>query len=798
MEYDFKNIEKKWQDYWDKNETFKTDVWDFSKPKYYALDMFPYPSGQGLHVGHPEGYTATDIISRMKRMQGYNVLHPMGWDAFGLPAEQYAINTGNHPDGFTANNIATFKKQLKMLGFSFDWSKEISTADPQYYKWTQWIFKQLFQDGLAKLVNMPVNWCEELGTVLANDEVINGKSERGGFPVVRKNMKQWVLDIPKYAETLLDGLEDLDWPESTKEIQRNWIGKSVGAEVDFRVDGSNKSFTVFTTRADTLFGATYCVLSPEHKLVDEITSASYKKAVEEYKSIAAAKSDLERTELNKEKTGCFTGAYAINPVNNKKIPIWISDYVLSTYGTGAIMAVPAHDERDYDFAKKFNLEIIPVIEGGSIENKAYVDDGIHINSGFLNGLNKQDAIDKITSWLEQNHVGSKKINYKLREWIFSRQRYWGEPIPIIFIGENTIAIPDSELPLVLPKLTDYKPSKNGASPLEKATQWLNTTVDGKPAKRETSTMPGSAGSSWYFLRYIDPHNDEEIANSKLLAHWLPVDLYVGGPEHSVGHLLYSRFWNNYLYNKGIVPVKEPFMKLRHQGMILGTDGEKMSKSRGNVINPDDIVKKYGADSLRLYEMFMGPIDATKPWDPNGIEGAKKFLDRVWRLFTENIVPIVDNSNESLDRIYHFTVKKVTIDYENMFFNTAISQMMIFINAVYKSNSFPKLYAESFLKLLNPIAPHIAEELWSYLGHNTSIAYEPWPAYDESKTLEDEIEIPIQINGKVKATISAPINSTQEKVNELVHELSVIKDLLKDKNVIKEIYVKNKIYNIVIK
>ncbi len=798
MEYDFKNIEKKWQDYWDKNETFKTDVWDFSKPKYYALDMFPYPSGQGLHVGHPEGYTATDIISRMKRMQGYNVLHPMGWDAFGLPAEQYAINTGNHPDGFTANNIATFKKQLKMLGFSFDWSKEISTADPQYYKWTQWIFKQLFQDGLAKLVNMPVNWCEELGTVLANDEVINGKSERGGFPVVRKNMKQWVLDIPKYAETLLDGLEDLDWPESTKEIQRNWIGKSVGAEVDFRVDGSNKSFTVFTTRADTLFGATYCVLSPEHKLVDEITSASYKKAVEEYKSIAAAKSDLERTELNKEKTGCFTGAYAINPVNNKKIPIWISDYVLSTYGTGAIMAVPAHDERDYDFAKKFNLEIIPVIEGGSIENKAYVDDGIHINSGFLNGLNKQDAIDKITSWLEQNHVGSKKINYKLREWIFSRQRYWGEPIPIIFIGENTIAIPDSELPLVLPKLTDYKPSKNGASPLEKATQWLNTTVDGKPAKRETSTMPGSAGSSWYFLRYIDPHNDEKIANSKLLAHWLPVDLYVGGPEHSVGHLLYSRFWNNYLYNKGIVPVKEPFMKLRHQGMILGTNGEKMSKSRGNVINPDDIVKKYGADSLRLYEMFMGPIDATKPWDPNGIEGAKKFLDRVWRLFTENIVPIVDNSNESLDRIYHFTVKKVTIDYENMFFNTAISQMMIFINAVYKSNSFPKLYAESFLKLLNPIAPHIAEELWSYLGHNTSIAYEPWPAYDESKTLEDEIEIPIQINGKVKATISAPINSTQEKVNELVHELSVIKDLLKDKNVIKEIYVKNKIYNIVIK
>ena len=537
MEYDFKNIEKKWQDYWDKNETFKTDVWDFSKPKYYALDMFPYPSGQGLHVGHPEGYTATDIISRMKRMQGYNVLHPMGWDAFGLPAEQYAINTGNHPDGFTVNNIATFKRQLKMLGFSFDWSKEISTADPSYYKWTQWIFKQLFQDGIAKLVDMPVNWCEELGTVLANDEVINGKSERGGYPVVRKNMKQWVLDIPRYAETLLDGLEQLDWPESTKEIQRNWIGKSVGAHINFKIaEMENLSFTVFTTRCDTLFGATYCVLAPEHELVTKITTPEQKELVHQYVQNCSLKSDLERTDLNKEKTGVFTGSYAINPVNGKKIPIWISDYVLLGYGTGAIMAVPAHDERDYDFAKKFKLEIIPVIEGGTIENEAYIGDGIHINSDFLNGLNQQDAINKMTSWLEENHIGTKKINYRLREWIFARQRYWGEPIPIVFVNEDTIAIPDSELPLMLPKLTDYKPSKNGASPLEKATEWVNTTINGKAAKRETSTMPGSAGSSWYFLRYIDPHNEEEIADPQLLAHWLPVDLYVGGPEHAVGHI----------------------------------------------------------------------------------------------------------------------------------------------------------------------------------------------------------------------------------------------------------------------
>lgn len=816
MSYNFNEIEKKWQEYWDKNETFKTDVWDFSKPKYYALDMFPYPSGQGLHVGHPEGYTATDIMSRMRRMQGYNVLHPMGWDAFGLPAEQYAIKTGNHPAGFTEKNIATFKKQLKMLGFSFDWSREISTCDPNYYKWTQWIFKQLYNDGLAKLVEMPVNWCEGLGCVLSNDEVINGKSERGGFPVVRKNMKQWVMDIPKYAEVLLSGLDELDWPESTKEIQRNWIGKSVGAEVRFKVSNTDKEFTVFTTRADTLFGATYCVLSPEHDLVDEITTPEQKESIKEYKAMAAAKSDLERTELNKEKTGCFTGTYAINPVNGKEIPIWISDYVLSTYGTGAIMAVPAHDERDYEFAKKFGIEIIPVLEGGDITKEAFAGDGVHINSDFLNGLGKQEAIDKMIEWLEDKDIGDKKVNYKLREWIFARQRYWGEPIPIVFIeGDEIHVLADEDLPLVLPELEDYAPSKTGASPLEKATDWVNTTFEGKSAKRETSTMPGSAGSSWYFLRYIDPHNEKEIADPELLKHWMPVDLYVGGPEHAVGHLLYSRFWNNYLYNKGIAPTKEPFAKLRHQGMILGSNGEKMSKSKGNVINPDDMVKEYGADALRVYEMFMGPIDAAKPWDPNGIDGSKKFLDRVWRLFVESgkvQIEVQHGNNEinkqetnqiltpskNLEKVYNYTVKKVTNDYENMYFNTAISQMMIFVNAATKEDTIPQEYAEGFVKLLSPVAPHISEEIWCRLGHNDTITYEAWPTYDEAKLVEDTVEIPVQINGKVRATVEIPVESTEEEVKNIVHENANIQTQLEGKNVVKEIYVKNKIYNIVVK
>ena len=796
MAYNFKEIEKKWQDYWENNKTFFTDVWDFSKPKYYALDMFPYPSGQGLHVGHPEGYTATDILSRMKRMQGYNVLHPMGFDSFGLPAEQYAIKTGNHPAGFTEANIETFTKQLKMLGFSFDWDKQVSTCDPDFYKWTQWIFKQLFNDGLAKLVEMPVNWCEGLGCVLSNDEVIDGKSERGGFPVVRKNMKQWVLDIPKYAETLLKGLDEVDWPESTKEIQRNWIGRSEGAEVKFKVANSDDiEFTVFTTRPDTLFGATYCVLAPELDLVDQITTEDKKEAVIEYKKLTASKSDLERTELSKEKTGVFTGAYAINPVNNKKIPIWISDYVLSTYGTGCIMAVPAHDQRDYEFATKFGIDIIPVLEGGDISKEAFTGDGLHINSDFLNGLDKKSAIEKIINWLEDNKIGTKKVNYKLREWIFARQRYWGEPIPIVYIDDEIKALDDSDLPLVLPELEDYAPSKTGASPLDKATDWVNTTFHGKPAKRETSTMPGSAGSSWYFLRYIDPHNDKEFANKKLLEHWMPVDLYMGGPEHAVGHLLYSRFWNNYLYNKGLVPVKEPFAKLRHQGMILGTNGEKMSKSKGNVINPDDMVKQYGADSLRIYEMFMGPIESSKPWDPNGIDGAKKFLDRVWRLFAES-GKVQDKENKNLEKIYHYTVKKVTNDYETMNFNTAISQMMIFINSVSKEDILPKEYAEGFLKLLNPVAPHITEELWNVFGHDNTIAYEAWPTYDEAKTIDEEKEIPVQVNGKLKATVMIALDEDEASVKEKVH--SALEGKLDGKTIVKEIYVKNKIYNVVVK
>ena len=686
-----------------------------------------------------------------------------------------------------------------MLGFSFDWDREISTCDPKFYKWTQWIFKNMYLDGLVELVDMPVNWCEGLGTVLSNDEVIDGKSERGGFPVVRKNMKQWVMDIPKYAEILLEGLNEIDWPESTKEIQRNWIGKSVGAEVTFKIAGKdNKSFVVFTTRPDTLYGATYCVLAPEHELVAKITTLEQKNAVDEYRKLAASKSDLERTDLNKEKTGVFTGSYAINPVNGKEIPIWISDYVLQSYGTGAIMAVPAHDQRDYEFAKKFGLDIIQVLEGGDISKEAFTEDGIHINSGDLNGLNKQDAIDKIINWLEEKGIGHKKVNYKMREWIFARQRYWGEPIPIVFTEDNKIhVLADEDLPLILPELEDYKPSKSGASPLEKATDWVNTTFENQKARRETSTMPGSAGSSWYFLRYIDPHNDKEIADPELLKHWMPVDLYMGGPEHAVGHLMYSRFWNNYLYKKGVSPVKEPFAKLRHQGMILGSNGEKMSKSKGNVINPDDMVKQYGADALRIYEMFMGPIDAAKPWDPNGIDGSKKFIDRVWRLFMES-GKVVDKPNKNLEKAYNYTVKKVTNDYETMNFNTAISQMMIFVNLANKEEVLPLEYAEGFLKLLNPVAPHITEELWSEMGHTETITYSTWPTFDEAKTQEDTISLPVQINGKLRANVEIEKDEDQESVKQKVHNNDKIQAQIEEKQIVKEIYVQNRIYNIVIK
>ncbi|MEE0081035.1 MAG: leucine--tRNA ligase [Catenibacterium mitsuokai] len=798
MTYDHKIVEKKWQKYWEENKTFETDVYDFSKPKYYALDMFPYPSGQGLHVGHPEGYTATDIMSRMKRMQGYNVLHPMGFDSFGLPAEQYAIKTGNHPEGFTLKNIQTFTKQLKMLGFSFDWDKQVSTCDPSFYKWTQWIFKQLYEDGLARYVDIPVNWCEELGTVLANDEIIDGKSERGGFPVIRKNMKQWVIDIPKYAERLLAGLEEVDWPESTKEIQRNWIGKSIGAHVDFKVDSYDDKFTVFTTRCDTLFGATYCVLAPEHELVEKITTPDKRDEVKAYLDVCATKSELERTELNKEKTGVFIGAYAINPVNGKKIPIWISDYVLAGYGTGAIMAVPAHDDRDYAFAKKFGIDIIPVLEGGDITKEAWTQDGVHINSGFLNGLDKQEAIDKMLDWLEEHHCGSKHVNYRLREWIFARQRYWGEPIPIINFDDGTsVALSDDQLPLILPELEDYSPSKTGSSPLDKAVDWVNVEVDGKKGKRETSTMPGSAGSSWYFLRYIDPHNDKAIADPELLKHWMPVDLYVGGPEHAVGHLLYSRMWNNYLYDKGIVPVKEPFKKLYHQGMILGPNGVKMSKSKGNVINPDDIVEAYGADTLRLYEMFMGPLEASKPWSETGVEGSKKWLERVYRLFVESD-KLTDTNDGSLDFVYHSTVKKVTEDYENLGFNTAISQMMIFINEAYKAKSVYKPYAEGIVKMLSCIAPHICEEMWEKLGHEGTIAYEAWPTYEEDKLVVSTIEIAVQVNGKVRGRLSINKDQEAESVKQQALELENVKAHTDGKEVKKIIYVPNKIVNIVVK
>lgn len=795
--YNFKTIEEKWRKFWEENNTFHTDVWDFSKPKFYALDMFPYPSGVGLHAGHAEGYTATDIVSRMKRMQGYNVLHPMGYDSFGLPAEQYAVNTGNHPNGFTQKNIETFSKQLKCIGFDYDWSKTLQTSDPKFYKWTQWIFKKLYEDGYAKYIDMPVNWCEELGTVLSNDEVIDGKSERGGFPVVRRNMKQWVIDQAIFAEKLLEGLNEIDWPESTKEMQRNWIGKSTGAQVTFKIKDSDREFTVFTTRPDTLFGATYCVMAPEHELVDIITIDDKKDEVVEYKRKCQSKSDLERTELNKEKTGVFIGAYAINPVNNKEIPIYISDYVLASYGTGAIMAVPAHDERDYEFAKKFDIPIIQVLEGGDISEKAYVLDGTHINSSFLDGLNKEDAIEKMIEWLEENHCGEKKVNYKMREWIFARQRYWGEPMPVVYLEDGNIHIlDDEELPLVLPELDDYR-GHNGKAPLENAKEWTYYNVNGIKGRRETSTMPGSAGSSWYFLRYIDPENDKEFANQELLKHWLPVDLYIGGPEHAVGHLMYSRIWNRFLYDKGLSPVKEPFKKLVHQGMILGANGIKMGKRYPEyAIDPLDIVRDYGADTLRLYEMFMGPLEASKPWSQQGVEGAQKFLDRIYRLYESG--KISNNENSNLEKVYHQTVKKVTDDFESLNFNTAISQMMIFINAVYKEDNFPKDYAEGFVKLLNPVSPHIAEELWEMLGHNNTIAFESWPSYDNSKIIEDEKEIAVQVNGKVRATINVLVNEDEESMKEKALKCDNVIKHIDGKEVVKVIVIKGKIVNIVVK
>ena len=796
MGYDFAALEKKWQKYWEENQTFKTDVYDFSKPKFYALDMFPYPSGVGLHAGHPEGYTATDIVSRMKRMQGFNVLHPMGYDSFGLPAEQYAIKTNHHPEGFTEANIATFTKQLKELGFDYDWSKTIVTSDPKFYKWTQWIFKQLYLAGYAKYIDMPVNWCEELGTVLSNDEVIDGKSERGGYPVIRKNLKQWVIDQASFGDQLLEGLNRIDWPESTKEMQRNWIGRSEGALVTFKVADSDESFVVFTTRCDTLFGATYCVLSPEHPLVRKIVSEDKKDEVEEYIKAASKKSELERTSLNKEKTGCFIGKYAINPVNNKHIPIYISDYVLSTYGTGAIMAVPAHDERDYAFAKKFNLEIIPVLEGGDISKEAYTEDGIHINSGFLNGLNKEDAIKKMLEYLSANKIGEKKVNFKFREWIFARQRYWGEPVPVVHGYDGKIyPLNDDELPLVLPELDDYR-GKNGKAPLENATTWKQYNHNGIKGIRETSTMPGSAGSSWYFMRYVDPNNDKCFADKKLLDHWLPVDLYIGGPEHAVGHLIYSRIWTKFLHNQGYISFDEPFKKLVHQGMILGTNGIKMGKRFPEyVVNPSDIVRDHGADTLRLYEMFMGPLEASKPWSNQGVEGAHKFIDRVYRIIVDANI-IVDEEVKELDMIYHQTVKKVTEDYENLAFNTAISQMMIFINEVYRVNKLPREYAEGFVKMISCIIPHVGEEMWEKLGHNNTIAYEPWPKCDEAKLVKKEMTLAVQVNGKVRDTIVVSVDASEEEIRKIALSAPNVIKHTTGLTVRKVIVIKNKIVSVV--
>ena len=797
MSYDYQKIEKKWRKYWEDHQTFKTDVWDFSKPKFYALDMFPYPSGVGLHAGHPEGYTATDIVSRMKRMQGYNVLHPMGYDSFGLPAEQYAIQTGNHPEGFTKENIETFTKQLKELGFDYDWSKMISTSDPSFYKWTQWIFKGLFLDGYAKYIDMPVNWCEELGTVLSNDEVIDGKSERGGYPVIRKNLKQWVIDQAQFGEELLEGLNHIDWPESTKEIQRNWIGKSIGALIDFEVVGYGDVFTVFTTRADTLFGATYCVLSPEHPLVNKITSKLHFQFVKKYQEEAARKSELERTSLNKDKTGVFTGAYAINPANGKKIPIYISDYVLSSYGTGAIMAVPAHDSRDYAFAKKFGLDIIPVLEGGDISKEAYEGDGVHINSGFLDGLNKEDAINKMIEFLSNKGIGQRKVNYKFREWIFARQRYWGEPVPVVHMEDGSIhPLDDDELPLVLPVLDDYK-GHNGKAPLENATEWKQYEHNGLKGQRETSTMPGSAGSSWYFLRYVDPNNDKVFCDKRLADHWLPVDLYIGGPEHAVGHLIYSRIWTKYLYKKGYISFDEPFKKLVHQGMILGANGIKMGKRYPEyVVNPSDIVRDYGADTLRLYEMFMGPLKDSKPWSNQGVEGAHRFLDRVYRAILESDF-VKDEEVPELDFIYNQTVKKVTDDYEDLAFNTAISQMMIFINEVYRVGKLPKKYAEGFVKLISCITPHIGEEMWEKLGHNDTIAYEPWPTYDPNKLENLTIKIAVSVNGKLRATIDVNKDSDDEEVKAIALKQENVQKFIEGHEIKKIIVVKNKIVNIVV-
>lgn len=804
--YDSDSIEKKWEKVWEENKSYKTDVRDFSKPKMYVLDMFPYPSGQGLHVGHVEGYSATDAYSRFKRAQGYNVLHPMGFDSFGLPAEQYSIKNNKHPGPFTDINIDNFIRQLKRCGFSYDWDRVIKTSDPKYYKFTQWIFIQLFKKNLAYYGERPVNWCPALGTVLANEEVIDGKSERGGFPVVRIPMKQWVLKITAYGDKLLAGLDDLDWPSSTIQMQRNWIGKSQGVEVDFKIENTDKKFSVFTTRVDTLYGCTYVVLAPEHPLVKEITTKDQKESVENYINECQRKSDLERTSLNKEKTGVFTGSYAINPVNGKKVPVYIGDYVLGSYGSGAVMAVPAHDERDYAFALKHNLPIIEVVKGGDISKAAFTEDGVHINSGVADGMMTKEAKEAIVNLLVEKEAGRIKVNYKLRDWIFSRQRYWGEPIPVVHEDDDEYkihALDFKDLPLVLPELDDYTPAGDGKPPLSKAKEWLNVDWNGIPCHRETNTMPQWAGSCWYYARYIDPTNENEIGDPKLLEHWLPVDLYVGGAEHAVLHLLYARFWHRFLYDMGIFKCPEPFKKLRHQGIILGSDGEKMSKSRGNTVSPDEVINEYGADALRLYELFKGPLDQGLPWNPNGPSGARKFIERIYRLYVDDSLRSrwTKDDYAPLETIYNQTIEKVTHDFEDLHFNTAIASLMVLVNEFYRAERLPVSMLEGLAKMIAPICPHLGEEIWSLMGHKDLIDFEAWPKADSSKSQANEVIYAVEVNGKVRAKVPFKVNATKEELEEFkksCYEIETVKKFTEGKTIVKTIVVQNKIVNIVVK
>ncbi len=801
---DFLTIEKKWQDYWEENKTFKAE-YDPTRPKFYCLDMFPYPSGSGLHVGHPEGYTATDIVSRFKRMKGFNVLHPMGWDAFGLPAEQYAIETGTHPRGTTARNVDLFRKQLKMLGFSYDWDREINTTDERYYKWTQWIFLKLYEKGLAYQSEEPVNWCPALGTVLANEEVIEGKSERGGHPVIKKPMRQWVLKITEYAERLLEDLDELEWPESLKEMQRNWIGKSYGANIDFQVVGGDSSFRVFTTRPDTLFGATFCVLAPEHPLVGSITGPSHQDQVEDYVESTLSKTDRERTVAVGGKSGVDTGARAVNPANGEKLPIFIADYVLMSYGYGAIMAVPGHDDRDHEFARRFDLPIRRVVTGGEeedINKAAHCGEGTLINSGFLDGLSKDEAIEAMIRWLEEEGRGEGAVNYKIRDWLFSRQRYWGEPFPLAHDDQGRVITLEEDLPVVLPELDDYQPSETGEPPLSRARDWLYFEKNGIRYRRETNTMPQWAGSCWYFMRFVDTDNDAAPWDPAVEAYWMPVDLYIGGAEHAVLHLLYARFWQKVLYDLGYASTHEPFKKVINQGMILGENGERMSKSRGNVVNPDDVVREWGADSFRLYEMFMGPLEAVKPWQTNGIAGVHRFLSRFWRLAVDQDSRIsrrvqAEAESESFRKHLHRTVKKVTADIEALQFNTAISAMMELLNAAYKEPGITRKSLETLVLLLSPFAPHLMEEIWSRLGHGETLAYEPWPQYEEGLVLEETVTISIQVNGKLRGTLTVPAGLEQNMVLEQARELRGVQRHLGGKTILKEIFVPGRIVNFVV-